>query len=329
MKKTSRMLLGLLLASGVASTSFAEAAKSVLDRPAMASAKASRSLLLDLAKAGPRLVAVGDRGHIVYSDDQGKSWKQATVPVQAMLTNVHFVNEQDGWAVGHHGVILYSGDGGATWQLQRADSGGESDKAGAPLLGVWFADALNGYAVGAYGYFLATRDGGASWTNHAAAISNPENLHLNAIRGVPGGSTVFIAGEGGKLFRSGDKGVSWTALASPFDGSFFGVSPLSPDLLLVYGLQGRLFASGNQGASWRLIQTGVTSGINAAALLEDGRVVVAGNAGVVLVAGDSRLDLVPDVRGDRRSISALLPLPGSRLVTAGEGGVSSLTPNAK
>lgn len=330
MKKSLHFVLGLAvstaLAAGVAQ---AAPAKSVLDRAAMTSTKASHSLLLDLAKAGARLVAVGDRGHIVFSDDQGKNWKQAKVPVSAMLTSVHFASEKEGWAVGHHGVILHSSDGGASWQLQRADRGGESDKAGAPLLGVWFADELNGYAVGAYGYFLATRDGGATWTDHSASIDNPDNLHLNSIRGLPGGGAVFIVGEGGKLFRSLDNGITWASLSSPFDGSFFGVAPLAPELVLVYGLQGRLFASGDQGSSWRQVQTGVTSGINAAALLEDGRVVVAGNAGVVLVAADNRLDLVPEVRNDRRSISALLPLPGNRLVTAGEGGVNPLTPGAR
>ena len=47
---------------------------------ALESAKASRSLLLDVTHAGNRMVAVGDRGHILYSDDQGKSWTQAKVP---------------------------------------------------------------------------------------------------------------------------------------------------------------------------------------------------------------------------------------------------------
>ena len=46
------------------------------------SAKAVESLLLDVAHAGARLVAVGDRGHILYSDDNGASWAQAKVPTR-------------------------------------------------------------------------------------------------------------------------------------------------------------------------------------------------------------------------------------------------------
>ena len=36
------------------------------------SANAWRNLLLDVVHAGDRLVAVGDRGHIVFSDDQDR-----------------------------------------------------------------------------------------------------------------------------------------------------------------------------------------------------------------------------------------------------------------
>src|SRR5205807_1877706 len=52
---------------------------------------AAQSLLIAVATAGPRLVAVGDRGIIVLSDDRGRSWTQAPdVPTQALLPGVCF-----------------------------------------------------------------------------------------------------------------------------------------------------------------------------------------------------------------------------------------------
>ena len=60
MKKPSRLLLGLAVAACLAAPSVQAApATSPLDRPAMTSAKASKSLLIDVASAGQRLVAVG------------------------------------------------------------------------------------------------------------------------------------------------------------------------------------------------------------------------------------------------------------------------------
>ena len=78
----------------------------VLDLPAKASALAQRSPLLDLARAGSRLVAVGQRGHILYSDDEGGRWQQARVPVSSDLNAVTFPTPEQGWAVGGDGVVL-------------------------------------------------------------------------------------------------------------------------------------------------------------------------------------------------------------------------------
>ena len=70
-----------------------------LDRPALASTLAPQSPMLAVAAAGNRLVAVGQRGHIVFSDDRGSTWKQAEVPVATDLVAVTFPTEKLGWAV--------------------------------------------------------------------------------------------------------------------------------------------------------------------------------------------------------------------------------------
>ena len=59
---------------------------------------AIKSLLLDGALAGSRLVVVGERGHILISTDGGASWKQARVPARALLTAVHMHDPSTGWA---------------------------------------------------------------------------------------------------------------------------------------------------------------------------------------------------------------------------------------
>src|SRR5690606_23612359 len=64
------------------------------------------SLLLDVTHAGKRLVAVGDRGHILFSEDAGRNWVQARVPSRQLLTAVYFVDDKHGWAVGHDAQIL-------------------------------------------------------------------------------------------------------------------------------------------------------------------------------------------------------------------------------
>lgn len=112
--------IGFATAFALGGTGTAHGVEDVLEVPAMETDAAADTLLLDVERAGDRLVAVGERGHIVYSDNGGQNWTQADVPVSTTLTGVDFPegNAQQGWAVGHSGVILHSSDGGENWQHQ-------------------------------------------------------------------------------------------------------------------------------------------------------------------------------------------------------------------
>jgi photosystem II stability/assembly factor-like uncharacterized protein len=96
----------------------AMAVKDLLATPARETDLATQKLLNDAVEAGERIVSVGERGHIVYSDDDGQTWSQAEVPVSVNLTAVHFGTPSHGWAVGHSGAVLHSSDAGETWQMQ-------------------------------------------------------------------------------------------------------------------------------------------------------------------------------------------------------------------
>lgn len=132
-----------------------------LQVPAIRSALASKALLADSARLSDRVVAVGAYGNIVYSKD-GKSWAQANVPSQVLLTTVFFVDDREGWAAGHDTLILHTTDGGENWTIQYEDPipGGDLPK---PILDIYFADKLHGWAIGAFSLMLVTEDGGASW----------------------------------------------------------------------------------------------------------------------------------------------------------------------
>jgi hypothetical protein len=59
----------------------------LLAQPAQANVRAAASLQLSVARAGKRLVSVGERGLVLLSDDDGRSWRQARqVPVSVALT---------------------------------------------------------------------------------------------------------------------------------------------------------------------------------------------------------------------------------------------------
>ena len=291
------------------------------------STKASKGLMLDVVHAGSRLVAVGDRGHILYSDDQGQTWTQAKVPTRQLLTAVYFVDAQHGWAVGHDAQVLASEDGGLTWTKQFEDL-----KREAPLLDLWFQDALNGFAVGAYGALLATTDGGKHWEDASDRLDNEDQYHLNAIAAVKD-SGLFIVGEQGSMFRSADWGQTWERLEGPYEGSFFGViGTAQPATLLAYGLRGNLYRSTDFGSTWEQVELkaargSLEFGLSGATLLDDGSLVIVGNGGSVVRSTDNGVTFSVYNRPDRISLAAVTAAGNGNLILAGQGGVRSTSAN--
>jgi len=216
-----RALLGttFVLAAGSAAAQAAPADPAAfVPRPAVRSSFAERSMILDATRAGARLVAVGERGVVLLSDDEGGTWRQAAmVPADATLTAVSFADARLGWAVGHQGVILHTADGGESWSVQRTDTAEDR-----PLFSVHFTDARHGVAVGLWSLMLRTHDGGARWE----ALEPPPppgdtrvDANLMSIFGNAQGD-LFVAAERGLVLRSRDGGDTWSYHPTGYRGTF-------------------------------------------------------------------------------------------------------------
>jgi photosystem II stability/assembly factor-like uncharacterized protein len=288
---------------------------------------ASRSLSIDIAGAGSRLVAVGERGHILTSDDQGLSWSQSKrVPVQALLTGVCFFDARRGIAVGHDETILSTRDAGDTWTL--AHYAPEKQQ---PLLDVYCGEGGHGIAVGAYSSFYESQDGGVTWSLRAPplvpakAVSQnanddiPQDYHFNRIVAASA-RRLYIAAEAGHLYRSDDAGANWIALPSPYEGSFFGALALSNDDVLVFGLRGNLFRSSDAGNTWQRIETRTTAMLNDGVRFSVSSIAIVGLSGVVLSSSNNGRTFELIQQQDRKGLSAVWPLSAETLVTVGEGG---------
>lgn len=299
---------GLLLAVGsaIAASPVAEAPQ----RAALMVKAPARTVLLAAARAGERIVAVGERGIIVLSDDGGQQWRQVPVPVSVSLTAVGFADARHGVVTGHGGIVLVTSDGGQSWTrrldgreaariaLDVARASGDAaqvaaaerlvaDGADKPFFDVVLFDAKRFVVVGAYGLAFATEDGGQRWQAWMPRLDNPKALHLHAIR--RSGDTLLIAGEQGLLLRSDDAGRGFRRLVSPYRGSWFTAELASSAEMVVGGLRGNAWRSGDGGLSWTQLATPTAAAITASALAADGTLLLANQAGQVLRAQGHQL----------------------------------------
>ena len=274
-----------------------------------------RLLVVDATAVGKRLVAVGDRGYIATSDDNGASWKRAKAPAAPLLASVRFLDDKRGWAVGHDSIILATTDGGETWVKQF--SAVEEQR---PLLGVHFLDAKRGFAVGAYGAFYETSDGGAKWTARKILA---DDKHLNAILDA-GKGTLVIFGEAGTILRSTDAGATWQAVPAPYKGSYFGGVVAKDGSLVAFGLRGRIYRSTDAGKTWTQVPSVSEFTLMNGTLLADGTIVLTGSAGTVLASKDNGQAFTAVPSGRRGVIAKALPGAPGALLLMGDAGVREL-----
>ena len=320
-----------------------------LDAPAEMRTSLEKRSLMAVGHAGARLVAVGSRGLIIVSDDQGKTWAQAKVPVQSDLLALHFPTANDGWAVGHDGVVLHTVDGGKSWvkQLDGRMAGatftdfytkmgpdaaaelrtmGVNYRAGAalPWLGVWFEDTMTGYIVGSYGQIAATTDGGMTWQPWLHRVDNKDRLNLNALRGI--GGKLFIAGEHGQIYELDRSRGYFTRIDTGYVGSFFGISGLG-DTLIAYGLRGTLYHSGDAGKHWEALPLLSQQTVVAGIARPDGEGFALINAAAQLMLIDKtgkNVRLLPESKPMRAT--GIAAVSGGTYVVTGIEGLRTETP---
>jgi photosystem II stability/assembly factor-like uncharacterized protein len=282
------------------------AVKDALESSALASRLIERSVLVDIVSTGSRLVAVGERGHFLLSDDAGYSWRQAVVPATVTLTSVHFPTPQKGWAVGHSGVILHSSDGGEHWIVQldgrqsaelleltyrhSRDSALKqrvdrllSDGPDKPLLSVHFRDEKTGWAVGAYGTAFATVDGGKRWKPILERIPNDDERHLYAVHERQDG--LYLAGEQGQVWRLAPGAQDFESIKLPAISTAFDVFSAPDGALMATGLGGRVFRSTDRGTHWTTLEPAGKAAFTSAVAWQ-GRLVIANEAGQVFSSRD-------------------------------------------
>ena len=162
---------------------------------------------VEIDRAGGAVFAYGTRA-IVFTSDEGASWRTVKRPGRGSIVEVDFVDANNGYALTSDGRVWKTANRGKTWTdlftLGRTD--------GYELA---FGDRNNGYvAIGSFlgfdaGWVLHTSDGGASWRPQLLERNQVGNEGLAAA----GAATAYAFVPGADMFATdsgGDAGQEST-----------------------------------------------------------------------------------------------------------------------
>jgi len=219
-----------------------------------------------IAYGNGTFIAVGDNGRMAHSTDNGVTWAAILVSgwhVGIAFGNNTFITTTTG-GNGHS-----STDEGATWT--------STSIWGAGTRGITFGDGTF-ITVGHSGAMRRSSNNGANWANIPGgtgtnASTFPTSAPADQIYGIAYGSGTFIAvGRAGRMARSTDSGVTWTAIPAgigtdastfPVIGAFDSIRGIAygNGTFIAVGDRGRMASSADNGVTWIAIPGG--TGTNA------------------------------------------------------------------
>lgn len=247
-------------------------------------------------------------------------WLTQSSQTQKILSSVYFINANEGFAVGTWGTILSTSNGGTTWSksegtyldyyddiiflkgdpeigyifgyhssaptgrvLKTTDQGETWDIVGS------FADELfySGFAlednntvvtVGDAGIVYRSTDGGEEWESE-----NIQNNLFRSITFVNSAESEFgiIVGYNGKIYRTANKGASWTSIESPTSNDLRCVHFPSENIGYACGYNGTIIKTTNSGISWSTVNSGTTTDLRSIFFSDNNTGYVVGNSGLI------------------------------------------------
>ena len=292
--------------------------------PAIESDRAIKGLLLEAARNDGRIVVVGEQGHILYSDDEGRSWTQATVPVSLAITSVTFAGNGSAWAAAHDGYLLHSADGGATWAVKL--SGSDVARLSVSAIETQIArlqaelEAASDEDAEDLGWALDE----AMFGLDEAMLAVDEGMTTPLLRVWFDGDLGYALGAYNVFLATRDGGATWTShgarLDNPDKYHLYGIARSTAGTLLVAGEAGTLLRSPDDGETWERIETPYPGSFFGAAAASDGSLLVFGLRGNIYRSSDEGTSWSAVRTGDNRTLMCGTAGADGRVVLAGAAG---------
>jgi photosystem II stability/assembly factor-like uncharacterized protein len=297
--------------------------------------------------------AVGDAGKILFTSNGGSSWAAQTSGITSGLASVAATSSSIAWAAGDGGVILRTKNGGGAWSSLRSG-------VTIGLRSIASRSASNAWVVGADGTVLATTNSGSGWSSQRTlagstlqsidATSPTTALAAGSLRqiiatttgtawltrsivrptttvaGSASASTAWLAGDGGGLRASANKGQTWAFQDPGTAISLSGVDAVNATTAWIVGPSGFVGLTTN-GSTWTAKSIAGAGQLNVVEALSATNAFVAGDGGNLYVTTNGGSKWTKQTSGTTTSIRRVVMASATTGWLVGAGGVIRRTIN--
>jgi photosystem II stability/assembly factor-like uncharacterized protein len=199
--------------------------------------------LTDVGFASPsRVVAVGDGGTTVVSDDGGSKFSAVGGELGGTYTNLRGGGVPNmAFAVGTGGNVAATVDGGATWRLVSVPTS-------ADIIAAAFSSQSDGYAVDRQGGLFQTKNAGTSWQTLDPGTSSKQ---LRDIATTSSNAVVLIAGSTLMRQPAGGRFVA-VPVSKQLKGKSFTKLDMANGSVVAWGAKA-IAASNGSGSGWKSV----------------------------------------------------------------------------
>lgn len=186
-------------------------------------------------------------------------WAPINFTESMSIKDIHFIDEQIGFAAGYHEVYKTT-NGGQNWTEIASDEFVNGPNC------VWFINENIGFIIGDDGWVdpvvSKTINGGSSWTKTTLTTSSNLMKTPSKIFFLDS-NTGFISCRGGYLFKTTNQGVVWNELATTITDDLSSIHfPTSNIGYVSISYSSSILKTINGGNSWTLLNLGQLIGVN-------------------------------------------------------------------
>ncbi len=256
------------------------------------------------------VIAIGNHGTILLSNNGGQNWKQIISHTNANLLSVSVVNQDTIYVSGQDLSVLKTTDGGNNWIILREGSYGSRNTSK-----VLFVNSFLGFLLGdGMEEFFKTTDSGKTWTKLQVDLNFQGVTSLYFTSADTGYASIGNGHEGAAL-KTTDGGISWTTIALPVIWPFNSVVFTDKQTGYLVGNMGNILKTEDAGETW-LIQNEFPSSLtnnNLASINfinKDIGFIVGSKDILKTTNGGKHWELIAQSEFDLRSVSFFDPLHG-------------------